>query len=406
MEQHQTVAAAGGLCAKCGACTAACPVFQVTGRECHGGRGKLHLLARLDPHTASAAYAEILSRCLLCGACEAVCPRGLDITGEIVAARNRLSRSAGEHAILRFITRATLTSPLLATGLGALARLAETLPAQSGLRLRLGLPAQKTEAVAPPPALPLDPAAPLLYFAGCVATHLQPEIAAATRSLCRKSGQPAPLAASGQGCCGLPAHAAGDHATAQQLARRNIAAFEGSEAPILVSCASCQSHLASYPALFADDPEWQARATAFAGRLQEFSTFLLAVLHTRPDTAPATPNLEPRQRVLYHDPCHLRFHLKITKAPRQLLGRFPQIELAELPHGPQCCGHGGLFHLAHPALSTAIRDRLLNDAAATGATTVTTTCSGCLLQWQQGLAAAGNPGWVAHLALLLDRLLP
>lgn len=394
---------ADALCAKCGACTAACPIFQVTGREYHGGRGKLHLLSRLDPRTASATFAEILSRCLLCGACEAVCPRGLRITEEIVTAREQLSRQAGEHAFLRFLTRQALAHPGLLKGLGAILRLAEKLPAESGLRLRLGLPADSPPtAVASTMPATADSTSPLLYFAGCFATHLQPEIATATASLCRKSGQPAPVAASGQGCCGLAAQAAGDLATARKLAQRNIEAFEGLEAPILVSCSSCQSHLASYPRLFADEPRWRERATAFADRLQEFSTFLLAALGARP----IAPNRTTPRPVFYHDPCHLRFHLKITTPPRELLGRFPQLNLVELPHGPRCCGHGGLFHLAQPTLSAQIRGRLFAELAATKAEIVTTTCTGCLLQWQQGLTAGEGQCQVTHLALLLDDLLP
>jgi glycolate oxidase iron-sulfur subunit len=242
----------------------------------------------------------------------------------------------------------------------------------------------------------------LAYFAGCFASHLEPEIGRAVAGLCEKSGQPLPVAVSGQGCCGLSAYAAGDPATAKRLARRNIAAFAGSDAPILVSCASCLSHLASYPALLADEPAWEKRATAFASRLTELATFLLAAFKVRPETLPQTAPA-PRRRVLYHDPCHLRFQLGITEAPRELLGRFPQLEPAELPHGPQCCGHGGLFHLAHPQLSTAIRDRLLGEAG--DVELVTTTCTGCLLQWRQGLATGGRAGKAIHLALLLHRLL-
>lgn len=392
-----------GLCAKCGACTTVCPVFRVTGRESHGGRGKLHLLSRLDPREASAEYAGILSRCLLCGACEAACPRGLKITAAVAAARGELSRTAGEHAFLRLLARTTLAHPELTRGVGALARFASaTLPPESGLRLRLGLPATEDAMPSRPAPANNDRPPALAYFAGCFASHLEPEIGRAVAGLCEKSGQPLPVAVSGQGCCGLSAYAAGDPATAKRLARRNIAAFAGSDAPILVSCASCLSHLASYPALLADEPAWEKRATAFASRLTELATFLLAAFKARPATLPQTAPA-PRRRVLYHDPCHLRFQLGITEAPRELLGRFPQLEPAELPHGPQCCGHGGLFHLAHPQLSTAIRDRLLGEAG--DVELVTTTCTGCLLQWRQGLATGGRAGKAIHLALLLHRLL-
>ena len=77
-------------CAKCGACTVVCPVFQAGGRESLSARGRLHLLARLDPAQASAAYAEILTQCLLCGACRAVCSRGLDPPARFIAAREQL----------------------------------------------------------------------------------------------------------------------------------------------------------------------------------------------------------------------------------------------------------------------------------------------------------------------------
>jgi Fe-S oxidoreductase len=43
---------------------------------------------------------------------------------------------------------------------------------------------------------------------------------------------------------------------AKKLARRNITAFYDSPFPILTSCASCYTHLRSYPDLLADDPDW------------------------------------------------------------------------------------------------------------------------------------------------------
>jgi glycolate oxidase iron-sulfur subunit len=84
---------------------------------------------------------------------------------------------------------------------------------------------------------------------------------------------------------------------------------------------------------------------------------------------------------------------------------FKTVKLEELPNGPQCCGQGGLFQVAHPELALQIRERLLDDFFNLAADTVVTGCSGCLLQWQLGLTAGGNKIQVEHLALLIAKLL-
>jgi len=396
-----------GQCAKCGACTVVCPVFQVTGRESLSARGRLHLLERLDPALASAAYAEILSQCLLCGACRSVCSRGLDPPDLFLAGRKRLVRRTGRQALLRAITRKALGNPALLATIASLGRpLLDRLPADSGLRLRLGLPAEGWHLSPALPETPEEnaaqpPSAPALaFFPGCYATHLHREISDATKKIAARFTGTRPLKPEEQGCCGLAAENAGDSATAKRLARRNISAFAGNSLPILTSCASCYSQLRRYPELLADNPEWQAKAKAFADRLIEFSNFVAQAMAAEP--AFSMPPLPTPRTVVYHDPCHLRFAANpITAAPREILRSIPGLHLTELANGSQCCGQGGLFHLAQPELAEKIRSRLLDQLAQAEPDLVTTTCSGCLIHIQQGLGH--NPGHpeVQHLALLL-----
>lgn len=108
-----------------------------------------------------------------------------------------------------------------------------------------------------------------------------------------------------------------------------------------------------------------------------------------------------RLRVFYHDPCHLRHGLKITREPRNLLRRFEGVELLELADGPQCCGSGGLFHLGAPELSAMIRDDLAARVLALAPDVITSSCSGCLMQWKSAVAAADRRTPVLHLAELL-----
>lgn len=400
-------------CAKCGACTAVCPVYQITGRESLTARGRLHLIGRLTDAQQGSNYGDILSKCLLCGACEDVCPRGIKTTELFIAARCEFSAVSGP-SFLKYISRKALAHPALLTGLAATSTitnrlLANHLPADSGLRLRLaalepgdfGRPPTSYLNSVEKPAARTPPGTPnTAYFIGCLANHLQPEIAAATVQLLRHTGDAEPLIPGQQSCCGLPALAAGDLDEARRLAQKNIAAFDTTEssAPILTSCGSCYAHLSCYPALFSKEPEWHQRALAFQKRVREFSTFFDNRLPARLD-AFSPPGRT--QNVFYHDPCHLRFGHKITEPPRKLIDRLPDVRRVELAGGPQCCGQGGLFHVGHPQLSKAIHNRLQDKLAELQVQTVVTTCSGCLLQWQQGVKRLGLTTRVRHLAILL-----
>lgn len=389
-------------CAKCGACSTVCPVYQVRGRESLTARGKHHLLAHLDPAAASAAYAEILSNCLLCGACRDVCPRSLENPAIFAEARSRLSRVAGEHIFLRSIIKAGLASPGLQQTLSRLAApILARLPADSGLRIRLGLPVGEREPLPPPDTPPPSTAGGAIdYFTGCYARHVNTEIKAATERLTQKATGSPPAAPHSQCCCGLAAYSSGDLDTACRLARQNILAFATGSQPILTSCASCFSHLASYPRLLADDPEFREEAIKFSARLVEFSSFFQPLLT---DAAFSGRN-STACRVYYHDPCHLRFAKKITAPPRLLLQQAPGLKLAEPTSGPACCGQGGLFHLAHPGFAEDILNGLQKKIKASDAAAVTTTCTGCLLHIGQGLAREKGIR-VVHLAVLLAELL-
>lgn len=387
-------------CAKCGACTTVCPVYQATGRESFTARGKLHLLSRIDPVSASGSYADILSRCLLCGACRSICPQGIDTPALVIAGRGKLSRLTGLRSWQSFLARQLMARPALLQTTAAVAargnRLLRRLPSDSGLRLRLGLLAEGLSAAdrsssfeaLPQPGRMGAPA--ISYFTGCYAAHLESGILRATTELALRVTGAQPAVTGEQGCCGQAAFSCGDTGQARELAKRNIEAFAAQDLPILTACASCYHHLLRYPELLADAPAWSERARSFAGRLLEFSSFF----------SEATDLPARSGRIFYQDPCHLRFDLKTRDISRQILDRVG-LKIIELPGGSRCCGMGGLFSLAHPGLSTRIRERLLADFLPLAPDLVTTTCSSCLLQWRQGLALIGSRIPVYHLAEVL-----
>ncbi len=392
-------------CAKCGACSTVCPVFRTSGREGHTARGKLHLLDTLGLEKSSSVFVDIFSACLLCGACTAVCPRHIDISKELIAARNSFATLAGPHAYEKYLARKLLEYPGSLAGLRVLGKacgkvLGERLPNDSGLRLRLALFQEDAfTALKSNEPRPIDPnLKKLTWFPGCSARYLFPDILTSCKSLLAQHSYSLEYP-DGLACCGLAAYAAGDMKGAKKSGRKNIAVLEATEGPIVVSCASCYAQLKSYSKLFAEDLSWQSRAESVALRVVELSAFL-EKQSTHCDTS--SVGKKRKLRLFYHDPCHLRHDTEKVDRAREQLGRKQNIELLELPGGPRCCGQGGLFHVAQPVVSASIRDTLVRDVLALSPDVVTSSCSGCLMQWQQGLAAANSEVKVLHLAQLLE----
>ncbi len=399
-------------CAKCGACSTVCPIYRQTGNEAHTARGKIHLLQELDPRRASPALHELLDKCLLCGACRATCPNRIDIPALVMAARQELPPRFRLKSFEKYLLTKLLAHPGLLGGIGFLAR---RLPPESGLRYKLALLDDDLARPAPAKAeiAKLCPSAEAFYFRGCLASHLKPEIATATVHLTAQLRQTALLPLSGETCCGLAAEAAGNAVSAKELAKKNIvAATQGEDPahprPILTSCASCFAQLREYPRLLGDDPEWRGPALAFASRVVELASFL-GVTGTSAATSPAQTG-EPRLSVLYHDPCHLRFPAtvpglaapgELLAPPRKLLRQIPHLTLLEFPDGPSCCGQGGLFSLGQPELAQEIAAPLLAACQKLHPDLLLTSCSGCLLQWRQGLRSLHSPTQAEHLAVFL-----
>lgn len=396
-------------CAKCGACAVVCPVFRVDGREVLTARGKMHLLTTALAKQPSAVFEDRFSRCLLCGACEQVCPRQLPITALISQARSTFSRFYGPNRLKKTAVCTALSHPELLEGLvkaGISLQRLQALPAQSGLRLKLNLLEQRAEPTEPSLSLNnnIVPQEGFSYFTGCLARHIQPSVAQATQNLLQQSGLSTAHVPPDQYCCGLAAWSAGKRKLACELARKNIQAFADPlpvDAPIITSCASCSSHLLAYPTLFAKDDPWHDRAVAFADRVQEFTSFFDDKLPALSCTAHSQhPDQHPKTRVFYHDPCHLRFKGQGMRTPRSLLHK-AGVHVLEPKHGPRCCGQGGLFHLACPEHSAQIFEKSSKQALAGSPDYITTTCSGCLMQYQEGLARQGQRVKVVHLASLL-----
>jgi glycolate oxidase iron-sulfur subunit len=168
-----------------------------------------------------------------------------------------------------------------------------------------------------------------------------------------------------------------------------MAALPG-DAPILVDAAGCGAMLKDYGHLLGT-PE----AAAFAARVRDVHEWLAGRLDALPLAARA--GAAERPVVAVQDPCHLRHVQRAHAAVRTVLS--PVATLVELDDEGLCCGAGGAYAAAQPALAAAVRDRKLAAIARSGAAVVASANPGCALH----LAAAGVA--VVHPCQLVARAL-
>jgi glycolate oxidase iron-sulfur subunit len=200
---------------------------------------------------------------------------------------------------------------------------------------------------------------------------------------------------SDQRCCGaLHAHA-GDADAARELARRNIAAFEKTDAEyIVVNAAGCGAMMKDYGHLLANDPVWQRRAATVAARVRDVSELLA-------DAGPK-PGAALDVTVTYDAPCHLLHAQRIATSPLRVLGAIPGLSLTPLEGSEHCCGSAGIYNLVEPDVSDTVLAPKLMHIAETGAAFVATGNPGCLMQIGAGLLQAGSKVRAVHPVDLLD----
>jgi L-lactate dehydrogenase complex protein LldE len=231
-------------------------------------------------------------------------------------------------------------------------------------------------------------------FVTCLADLMRPSVAFAAVKLLQDAGCEVVVPA-GQTCCGQPALNSGDSADARAIARQVIEAFEGFDAVVgpSGSCLGTLRH--DYPALFADEPDWRARAEDLSRRSHELTSFLTDVLKVQ--------SVDARYdgKVTYHDSCAGLRELGIRQQPRQLLAGVQGLELVEMAGTEVCCGFGGTFCVKYPEISTKMVDDKIANIQASGATTVLGGDLGCLLNIAGRLKRRGLAVRVLHTAEVL-----
>lgn len=238
--------------------------------------------------------------------------------------------------------------------------------------------------------------ATIQLFITCLVDSFYPQTGEAIVDILRRLGVDVEFPRD-QTCCGQPPFNAGLRAEARPIVEHTIRVFESTKGDIVIPSGSC-AHMIKhgYPELFADDPLWLPRAEALAGRVYEFTEYLVDKLGVT--DLGATWN----GMLTYHPSCHALRGMNIDKQPRALLANVKGATLVELPEAESCCGFGGIFSVEHPELSAEWLKRKISNFEQTESPTMVVTESGCLMHIAGGLHRQKKKQRIVHIAEVLN----
>ncbi len=329
-----------------------------------------------------------------------------------MAARREISERKGMttfgKALTAVIKRPKLMDTLVKSGSKFGGLLFKKIPDHSGLRLRFPVPYIAQERSIPefatspfrdryPDPIAGDSDKPLIsFFTGCMINFSYPDVGEALIKVLRFMGYPIVVPQT-QGCCGLPALAAGDGATVDLLADANVAAFANVPEVIMTACASCFAGTGKHYREMGGDYEQMGDKVVDALKYLVDNGLL--------EKLAQLPASDVKKRVTYHDPCHLRTQ-GITAEPRAILKALPNVDFVEMEGADRCCGLGGTFSVYHYDTSRKIGSRKADGIEASHAEIVASACPGCMMQLQDSINHAKLPQQVTHVLQLVADCLP
>lgn len=234
-------------------------------------------------------------------------------------------------------------------------------------------------------------------FIPCYVDLINPEVGVSVVRVLRSLGVEV-IYPEGQTCCGQPAFNSGFFEETKSVARHFLDVFEEEDYDYIVtpsgSCATMVSHY--YPFVFKELPEERERSEAFGHRVRELSDFLVNVLGVKDLGARC------EGKAVFHTGCHQRRELGVLEEPLELLRNVSDLALLDWENEELCCGFGGTFSVKMPEVSTAMADEKIKALEKSGADTLISCDSSCLMHLKGRLKRTGHDTRILHLAQVLD----
>src|SRR5215831_18922223 len=231
-------------------------------------------------------------------------------------------------------------------------------------------------------------------FVTCIVDQLFPNVGIAMADVLERVGCRVDFPER-QTCCGQPAFNSGYRDEARSMALHLLDVFRDCDYIVCPSgsCTAMVSH--HYAELFQKDAARLDETRRLSAKVWEFSRFLTDVMGA------GDVGARYEHKVTYHDSCHALRELAIKTPPRKLLTHVEGLTLSEHDAAEECCGFGGTFSVKFPGVSGAMARTKIDSILRSGADTVVSIDSSCLMQIQGALSRAGLPVRTMHLAEVL-----
>lgn len=207
-----------------------------------------------------------------------------------------------------------------------------------------------------------------LYFTGCYAAYIRPEIGESTIRVMNRMGYTVLLP--DQHCCGIPHLSKGMADNARIKIEDNLKNWGGlldEIDVIVVSCSSCGLSLIK---------EWgYYMGGELVERVKRMTVHVSELINNEMGKLPAAEGLS----AAYHTSCHMKL-MPAPEATWKMLSSIDGLNAVKLKSG--CCGMAGSWGLSskHYEESMAIGSDMLNNLESSGCTICVTDCPTCEMQ--------------------------
>jgi len=225
----------------------------------------------------------------------------------------------------------------------------------------------------------LDPNADTIYFAGCLSSFREVEIAQAVAKVLNILDIPFNILGEEEQCCGNPMMMMGNLFLARDLMRHNCELMKGKK--VIASCAGC------YRILIQDYPKMLGEECTIDAK------HIVQVLAEQIEQGKVKFTKEVKKKVVYHDPCELGRDMQIYDDPRKIIEAIPGLEVVEFESNQEqtwCCGGGGGIKGLDYDLSVEIGTDKVKQANEVGAEVIISACPSCKTNINDGIKAVGS----------------
>jgi Fe-S oxidoreductase len=232
----------------------------------------------------------------------------------------------------------------------------------------------------------------VIFFAGCTASYRVQHISRAAVTVLSRAGVKIDILGADEWCCTSPLLRTGQTDLSHKFVEHTINATEHRGAKAMVTaCAGCYKTTTHDYGRFFTNPSFE---------VYHFAQYMQKLVKEKK----VKFTKEIKEKVTYHDPCHLGRHSGVFEPPREAIKAIPGIELVEMPRNrmsSQCCGAGGGYKSQYNDLAVNIAAKRVKEAVDTGATRLISCCPFCVLNLQQGAKQIGANIRVMDLGELL-----